>query len=67
MGSTISMATQFSHLYEICRNKTVTLRQVVDTQGRVVTFKRQFDQITLKEWTSILLKISAISFTHTYE
>lgn len=62
-----SLATQFPQLFEICSNPHVQLREVINTQGRVVKFWRQFDMFSLQEWSAVLSKISSISFTHTYD
>lgn len=60
----VSLATQFPHLFQICNNQRVTLREVIITQREIVTFRRQFDFITLQEWSTILNRISSIFFTH---
>lgn len=36
-------------------------------QGAAVKFRRQFDHITIQEWTNILCTVSALSFTHTQD
>ena len=62
-----TLASQFPQLFEICLNPHIPLREVIDSQGRVVQFRRQFDMFLGQEWTSILDKISSISFTHSHD
>lgn len=59
-----SLATRFPHLYQICSNKTVTVDEIVNSQGTVVTFRRSLGGILYNEWTDILCLISSTSFTH---
>ena len=47
--------------------RSVTLGEVISSQGATVKFRRQFDYITLSEWNSILHFISSFSFTHSYD
>lgn len=59
----LRVETQFSFLFEICRDPNITLREVINTQWGI-RFKRQLVGVLLAEWNSILYKISKMSFTH---
>lgn len=51
----------------MCTNKSITLSEVVQSQGAVIKFRRQFDRITLDEWLTILHHISTVTFTHEHD
>lgn len=59
-----TLATQYPELYDICSNPNILLKEVIQSQGESVSFKRQFDEIMHTEWGDILQFISSMSFTH---
>lgn len=63
----ISLKIVYPQLYDICSTKNIYLNEVIQSQGAAVKFRKQFDSITVQEWTSILHIVSTLSFTHTQD